>query len=94
MIGIGQLLGAEFLAATGGNMKAWPDHLAGYAGLAPAPRDSGRHRQPAPRRIRNLMHVGGLRRRVTFSSLRPQGIRVTLCHSHNFRQAREMTSRG
>lgn len=44
MVGIGQLLGAEFLAATGGNMKAFasPDHLAGYAGLAPAPRDSGR----------------------------------------------------
>lgn len=44
MVGIGQLLGAEFLAATGGNMEAFgsPDHLAGYAGLAPAPRDSGR----------------------------------------------------
>ena len=44
MVGIGQLLGAEFLAATGGDMQAFasPDHLAGYAGLAPAPRDSGR----------------------------------------------------
>lgn len=43
MVGIGDLLGAEFLAATGGDMKAFssPDHLAGYAGLAPAPRDSG-----------------------------------------------------
>ncbi|MBX6357110.1 MAG: IS110 family transposase [Micromonosporaceae bacterium] len=44
MPGIGVLLGAEFLAATGGDMAAFAsaDHLAGYAGLAPAPRDSGR----------------------------------------------------
>lgn len=42
--GIGTLLGAEFLVATGGDMSAFAsaDHLAGYAGLAPAPRDSGR----------------------------------------------------
>ena len=45
MIGIGDLLGAEFLAATGGTLSAFAsaDHLAGYAGLAPAPRDSSRH---------------------------------------------------
>ena len=44
MPGIGFLLGAEFLAATGGDTAAFatPDRLAGYAGLAPAPRDSGR----------------------------------------------------
>jgi len=44
MIGIGTLLGAEFLAATGGDLTAFasPDHLAGYAGLAPMPRDSGK----------------------------------------------------
>lgn len=44
MVGIGDLLGAEFLAATGGNLDAFAsaDHLAGYAGLAPTPRDSGR----------------------------------------------------
>ncbi|MFE5542175.1 IS110 family transposase, partial [Streptomyces sp. NPDC056519] len=42
--GMGKLLGAEFLAATGGDMDAFEsaDRLAGYAGLAPAPRDSGR----------------------------------------------------
>lgn len=42
--GIGPLLGAEFLAATGGNLDAFgsPDRLAGFSGLAPAPRDSGR----------------------------------------------------
>ncbi|MGW2402134.1 IS110 family transposase [Kitasatospora sp. NPDC001664] len=42
--GIGPLLGAEFLAATGGDMAlfASPDRLATYAGLAPAPRDSGK----------------------------------------------------
>ena len=44
MPGIGMLLGAEFLAATGGDMNAFasPDKLAGFAGLAPAPHDSGR----------------------------------------------------
>ncbi|MET8911007.1 IS110 family transposase [Micromonospora sp. NPDC004551] len=44
MVGIGELLGAEFLAATGGNLDVFAsaDHLAGYAGLAPTPRDSGR----------------------------------------------------
>ncbi len=38
--GIGPLLGAEFLAATSGDMSffATPDRLAGFAGLAPAPR--------------------------------------------------------
>jgi transposase len=44
MTGIGNLLGAEFLAATGGTLAGFisADHLAGYAGLAPIPRDSGR----------------------------------------------------
>ncbi|MFB7166677.1 IS110 family transposase [Streptomyces sp. NPDC056242] len=42
--GIGPLLGAEFLAITGGDMGSFgsADRLAGVAGLAPAPRDSGR----------------------------------------------------
>lgn len=42
--GLGPLLGAEFLAATGGDLAAFgsPDRLASFAGLAPAPRDSGR----------------------------------------------------
>ena len=42
--GIGPLLGAEFLAATQGDLSffASSDRLAGFAGLAPAPRDSGR----------------------------------------------------
>ena len=44
MPGIGAVLGAEFLAATGGGIDnfASADHLAGYAGLAPVPYDSGR----------------------------------------------------
>lgn len=44
MPGIGPVLGAEFLAATGGDMDAFesPDRLAGFAGVAPAPRDSGK----------------------------------------------------
>ncbi|MFC4128093.1 IS110 family transposase [Nocardia rhizosphaerae] len=42
--GMGKQLGAIFLAATGGDMDAFEsaDRLAGYAGLAPVPRDSGR----------------------------------------------------
>ena len=46
MPGIGPVLGAEFLAATGGDMTwfATADRLAGFAGLAPAPWDSGRIR--------------------------------------------------
>lgn len=44
MPGFGVLLGAEFLASTGGNMAAFDsvDRLAGVSGLAPVPRDSGR----------------------------------------------------
>ncbi|MBQ1121874.1 IS110 family transposase [Streptomyces sp. B15] len=42
--GMGKQMGAVFIAATGGDMSAFgtADRLAGYAGLAPAPRDSGR----------------------------------------------------
>lgn len=42
--GIGPLLGAEFLAATGGDMDTFEnaDRLAGFAGVAPASRDSGK----------------------------------------------------
>ncbi len=44
MPGFGVILGAEFIAATGGDMSAFAsaDRLAGVAGLAPVPRDSGR----------------------------------------------------
>lgn len=43
MPGFGQRLGAEFIAATGGDVAALgsADRLAAFAGLAPAPRDSG-----------------------------------------------------
>jgi transposase len=44
MPGFGSLLGAELLAATNGDLTAFnsADRLAGIAGLAPVPRDSGR----------------------------------------------------
>ncbi|PJE93879.1 IS110 family transposase [Streptomyces carminius] len=44
MPGIGVLLGAEFLAATGGDMAAFAsaDRLAAFAGVSPVPRDSGK----------------------------------------------------
>ncbi|MFF7638689.1 IS110 family transposase [Kitasatospora sp. NPDC008050] len=43
MPGIGPLLGAEFVAATAGDMSRFgtPDRLASLAGVAPVPRDSG-----------------------------------------------------
>ncbi|WP_251021249.1 IS110 family transposase [Streptomyces sp. ISL-98] len=42
--GIGAILGAEFLAAVGGGLDDFdsPDALAAFAGVAPAPRDSGK----------------------------------------------------
>jgi transposase len=43
--GMGPILGAEFLVATGGDVQAAfdnPGRLASYAGLAPVPKDSGR----------------------------------------------------
>jgi transposase len=44
MPGFGVILGAEFIAATGGDISVFTsaDRLAGVAGLAPVPRDSGR----------------------------------------------------
>ena len=44
MPGFGVILGAEFVAATGGDISAFDsaDRLAGICGLAPVPRDSGR----------------------------------------------------
>ncbi|MDF4249198.1 IS110 family transposase [Streptomyces sp. WMMB303] len=44
MPGIGATLGAEFLAAVGGTLDAFPtpDRLAAFAGVTPAPRDSGK----------------------------------------------------
>ena len=46
MPGFGPLLGAEFLGATGGDLTIFEsvNRLAGVAGLAPAPKDSGRIR--------------------------------------------------
>lgn len=43
--GMGPILGAEFIVATGGDVMAafaTPGRLASYAGLVPVPRDSGR----------------------------------------------------
>lgn len=64
MVGNGDCLAAECLASTGGTLTGFAsaDHLAGYAGLAPAPADSGErtgnlHR---PRRYnRRLQRVFG-----------------------------------
>lgn len=41
---LGVILGAEFLAATGGDMSFFgtPDRLADFGGVAPVPRDSGK----------------------------------------------------
>ncbi|MEU9788212.1 IS110 family transposase [Streptomyces phaeochromogenes] len=44
MPGLGVILGAEFPAATGGDMAVFgtADRLAGFGGVAPVPRDSGK----------------------------------------------------
>jgi transposase len=44
MPGFGPILAATFLANTGGDLRSFesPDRLASVAGVAPAPRDSGR----------------------------------------------------
>ncbi|CAM5691685.1 Transposase OS=Streptomyces canus OX=58343 GN=AQI96_37065 PE=4 SV=1 [Streptomyces canus] len=62
MPGLGPVLGAEFIAYTGGDMSIFgsPDRLAGVAGLAPVPKDSGRisGNMRRPRRYcRRLMRV-------------------------------------
>lgn len=60
--GFGSLLAAEFIASTGGTIAQFEsaDRLAGVAGLAPAPRDSGRitgnHHRPK-RYDRRLLRV-------------------------------------
>ncbi|MFB7497731.1 IS110 family transposase [Streptomyces sp. NPDC056161] len=66
--GIGPLLGAEFLAAVGGDLASFPtpDRLAAFAGVAPAPRDSGKtsgnlHRpQRYHRRLQRVLYTSAL----------------------------------
>jgi transposase len=74
--GMGPILGAEFLAATGGDVQAAfasPGRLASYAGLVPVPRDSGRvtgnWRRPRRynRALRRVFYMAAL------SSLRTDG---------------------
>lgn len=73
--GFGPILGAEFLAATGGSLDtfATSGRLASYAGLVPVPQDSGRvtgnlHRpRRYHRRLRRVFYMAAL------SSIRPEG---------------------
>jgi transposase len=66
--GIGPLLGAELLAAIGGNLDGFAsaDRLAAFAGVAPAPRDSGQvsgndHRpQRYHRRLQRVFYTSAL----------------------------------
>ncbi|MFJ2723026.1 IS110 family transposase [Streptomyces sp. NPDC087437] len=68
MPGLGIILGAEFLAATGGDMSVFgtPDRLAGFGGVAPVPRDSGKisgnlHRpQRYNRRLQRVFYTSAL----------------------------------
>ncbi|WP_329449377.1 IS110 family transposase (plasmid) [Streptomyces sp. NBC_01426] len=68
MPGLGIILGAEFLAATGGDMAAFgtPDRLAGFGGVAPVPRDSGkisgnlRRPQRYNRRLQRVFYTSAL----------------------------------
>jgi len=68
MPGLGVILGAEFLAATGGDMTAFgtADRLAGFGGVAPVPRDSGkisgnlRRPQRYNRRLQRVFYISAL----------------------------------
>ncbi|MGW4981631.1 IS110 family transposase [Streptomyces mirabilis] len=68
MPGLGIILGAEFLAATGGDMTVFgtPDRLAGFGGVAPVPRDSGkisgnlRRPQRYNRRLQRVFYTSAL----------------------------------
>ncbi|MDQ1042190.1 transposase [Streptomyces sp. V4I2] len=65
MPGLGVILGAEFLAAAGGDMSLFgtPDRLAGFDGVAPVPRGSGKIsgnlRRPRRynRRLQRVLHL-------------------------------------
>ncbi|MGW6016062.1 IS110 family transposase [Streptomyces sp. NPDC055210] len=66
--GLGVILGAEFLAATGGDMTAFgtADRLAGFGGVTPVPRDSGKIsdnlRRPRRynRRLQRVFYISAL----------------------------------
>ncbi|MFF4398880.1 IS110 family transposase [Streptomyces sp. NPDC001480] len=66
--GLGVILGAEFLAATGGDMTVFgtADRLAGFGGVAPVPRDSGkisgnlRRPQRYNRRLQRVFYTSAL----------------------------------
>ena len=66
--GIGAVLGAEFLVAIGGSLDTFPspDRLAAFAGVTPAPRDSGKvsgnlHRpQRYHRRLQRVFYTSAL----------------------------------
>ncbi|WP_335976737.1 IS110 family transposase [Streptomyces sp. CA2R106] len=68
MPGLGVILGAEFLAATGGDMTAFgtADRLAGFGGVAPVPRDSGkisgnlRRSRRYNRRLQRVFYISAL----------------------------------
>ncbi|SEO93433.1 IS110 family RNA-guided transposase [Actinacidiphila rubida] len=68
MPGIGSVLGAELLVGIGGDLEGFPtaDRLAAFAGLAPAPRDSGKssgnlHRpQRYHRRLQRVFYTSAL----------------------------------
>jgi transposase len=73
--GLGPILGADFLVATGGTLAGFADSgkLASYAGLVPVPKDSGRvtgnYRRPKRynRRLRRVFYLAAL------SSLKASG---------------------
>ncbi|MEV7392788.1 transposase [Streptomyces sp. NPDC091215] len=66
--GLGVILGAEFLATTGGDMTVFgtADRLAGFGGVAPVPRDSGKIsgnlRRPRcyNRRLQHVFYISAL----------------------------------
>ncbi|MFC5204639.1 transposase [Streptomyces kaempferi] len=92
MPGLGVIIGAEFLAATGGDMTVFgtADRLAGFGGVAPVPRDSGnisanlRRPQRYNRRFQRVVYISALfsirhcdESRRFYDRKRPEGKRHT-----------------
>ena len=75
MPGMGPILGAEFVVATGSSLASFATsgHLAAYAGLVPVPQDSGRvtgnlrRPQRYNRRLRHVFYM------AAFSSIKAEG---------------------
>lgn len=109
MPGLGVILGAEFLATTGGDMTAFgtADRLAGFGGVAPVPRDSGkisgnlRRPQRYNRRLQRVFYISALfsiphceESRQFYDRKRAEGKRHTRCRRTHDRPRSRTSEKG